>query len=85
MRQPSRCRSKELVQLSCGKAHIVPHNTTSGLLESCRLNSGSLSSVRIQPRICKFVCVRMDPVGIYMCLGSAALQHGLLSGFDSSL
>lgn len=26
----------------------------------------------------------MDPVGIYTCLGSAALQHGLLSGFDST-
>lgn len=31
------------------------------------------------------VCVRMDSVGICTCLGNAALQHGLLSGFDSSL
>lgn len=85
MRQPSHCRSKELVQLSCGWAHIVPHNTTPGLLESCSLNSVSLSSLWIQPRICKCVCVRMDPVGIYTCLGNAALQHGILSAFDSSL
>lgn len=27
----------------------------------------------------------MDPVGIYTHLGNAALQHGLLSGFDSTL
>lgn len=61
------------------------HNTTPGLLESCRLNPVSFSSLWIQPRICKCVCVCMDPVGISTCLGNAALQHGLLSGFDSSL